>query len=314
MISIIIPVYNSVKYLDRCLQSLLCQTYEDFELLLVDDGSIDGSSDLCDRYAEKDCRVRVFHKKNAGASSARNLGLCQAKGEWITFVDSDDWVHRDFLLKRYETAMKTNADVVYCDLELIYKSHVEYCRSADLNMDEETQVNSWILSRKTYSPILLIKNEILKVNNLAYLEGLHFCEDFNLILKVLHFAKKVVKVPEALYYYNKINEGSTMHKLHMYRDELQKVYSDLIETFTKCGTYEQYKKMLSWCILEYKTVSIVNGEHTYEELADFYPESNAYIYSNQFLDIKSKILLFCYMHNMAFLAGLMLKIYKLRKK
>lgn len=95
-ISVIVPVYNTEKYLDRCIQSILAQTYTDFELLLVDDGSTDSSGAICDKYAEQDSRVRVFHKENGGVSSARNQGLDNAKGEWITFVDSDDWVDREF--------------------------------------------------------------------------------------------------------------------------------------------------------------------------------------------------------------------------
>ena len=89
-ISIIVPVYNTEQYLPRCLNSILSQSFIDFELLLVDDGSIDGSGSICDKYAAKDNRVRVFHKENGGVSSARNLGLDEAKGEWICFVDSDD--------------------------------------------------------------------------------------------------------------------------------------------------------------------------------------------------------------------------------
>ncbi len=89
-ISIIVPVYNTEKYLPRCLDSILSQSFTDFELLLVDDGSTDGSGTVCDKYAVKDNRVRVFHKENGGVSSARNLGLKEAKGSWICFVDSDD--------------------------------------------------------------------------------------------------------------------------------------------------------------------------------------------------------------------------------
>ena len=89
-ISIIVPVYNAELYLARCLESILSQSFTDFELLLIDDGSTDGSGEICDTYAEKDRRVRVFHKENGGVSSARNLGLKEAKGEWICFVDSDD--------------------------------------------------------------------------------------------------------------------------------------------------------------------------------------------------------------------------------
>lgn len=97
MISIIIPVYNVEKYLCKCLDSILSQTFTDFELLLVDDGSKDASGAICDEYACKDSRIRVFHKTNGGVSSARNFGIEKAQGEWITFIDSDDWVESDYL-------------------------------------------------------------------------------------------------------------------------------------------------------------------------------------------------------------------------
>ena len=96
-ISVIVPVYNAEKYLHRCIDSVLAQTYKDFELLLIDDGSKDSSGAICDEYAAKDTRVRVFHKENGGVSSARNLGLDNAQGEWITFVDSDDYIEENFL-------------------------------------------------------------------------------------------------------------------------------------------------------------------------------------------------------------------------
>ena len=91
-ISVIIPVYNAEVYLHRCVDSVLSQSFKDFELLLVDDGSVDSSADICDEYANGDERVRVFHKKNGGVSSARNLGLDNARGEWVVFVDADDWI------------------------------------------------------------------------------------------------------------------------------------------------------------------------------------------------------------------------------
>lgn len=118
MISIIVPVYNSEKYLDQCIQSILAQTYTDFELLLIDDGSTDSSSAICDRYAEQDSRVRVFHKENGGVSSARNLGLDNAKGEWVTFIDSDDLVKSDYLKSMIEQA---DADLIMSSFEFIGK-------------------------------------------------------------------------------------------------------------------------------------------------------------------------------------------------
>lgn len=97
MISVIVPVYNTEKYLDKCIRSILSQTFRDFELLLINDGSTDASGVICNEYRSKDLRVRVFHKENGGVSSARNLGIQMAQGEWITFVDSDDFLEADFL-------------------------------------------------------------------------------------------------------------------------------------------------------------------------------------------------------------------------
>ena len=95
-ISVIVPAYNTKQYLPRCIDSILSQSFSNFELPLIDDGSTDGGGKICDAYAEKDSRIRVFHKENGGASSARNLGLDKARGEWITFVDSDDFVEKDY--------------------------------------------------------------------------------------------------------------------------------------------------------------------------------------------------------------------------
>lgn len=96
-ISVIIPVYNAEVYLHRCVDSVLSQNFKDFEVLLIDDGSTDRSANICDEYANLDERVKVFHKKNGGVSSARNIGLDNAAGEWVTFVDSDDWIYNDIL-------------------------------------------------------------------------------------------------------------------------------------------------------------------------------------------------------------------------
>ena len=112
MVSIIVPVYNTEKFLHRCIDSVLAQTYKDFELLLINDGSTDSSGTICDEYAAQDVRVRVFHKENGGVSSARNLGLDNAQGEWITFVDSDDWISKDYLK---ELAMHSDSDLVIAD-------------------------------------------------------------------------------------------------------------------------------------------------------------------------------------------------------
>ena len=156
MISVIVPVYNSVKYLDKCIQSILNQTYKNFELLLVNDGSSDNSLEICNLYALKDDRVKVIDQSNGGVSSARNAGIDYAKGEWITFVDSDDWVHKDYLLQRVALAEERNADVVYCDAENVYEKSSSIFKMPDL-INEKTQINAWIEARSTYCWVFLIK-------------------------------------------------------------------------------------------------------------------------------------------------------------
>lgn len=130
LISIIIPVYNSEKTLNRCVNSILNQTFMDWELLLVDDGSTDKSGKICDQYALKDFRIRVFHKKNGGVSSARNTGLDYAIGSWITFVDSDDFIDATFLdtLIRLQSSDLCISGIQFINNETILLPPEEYIK------------------------------------------------------------------------------------------------------------------------------------------------------------------------------------------
>ena len=113
-VSIIVPVYNVEQYLDKCINSILNQTFRDFELILVDDGSTDNSGDICDKYKKIDNRITVIHKKNAGLSSARNTGLKYSKGEYIGFIDSDDYIDKDMYNKLYNVCKENNCDISVC--------------------------------------------------------------------------------------------------------------------------------------------------------------------------------------------------------
>ena len=111
LISVIVPVYNIMDCLERCVKSICTQTWENLEILLVDDGSTDGTGALCDQLAKKDGRIRVFHKENGGSSSARNLGIREAKGEWLGFVDSDDWIEPQMYERLLEAALFSGASI-----------------------------------------------------------------------------------------------------------------------------------------------------------------------------------------------------------
>ena len=114
LISVIVPVYNVKQYLRRCVDSILKQTYENIEIVLIDDGSTDESGAICDRYAQKDVRVKVIHKENGGLSDARNKGMQEARGEYFAFVDSDDYIAKDYIAYLFELIVENKAQISLC--------------------------------------------------------------------------------------------------------------------------------------------------------------------------------------------------------
>ncbi|MCM1312358.1 MAG: glycosyltransferase family 2 protein [Bacteroides sp.] len=201
MISVIIPIYNVERYLRRCIDSILAQTFTDFELLLVDDGSKDGSGSICDEYAEKDKRVRVFHKANGGVSSARNMGLDHAWGEWITFVDSDDWVDSDYLNEYnkhfdryadlYIQGFKDNEGHTMCWKEQYWEGEGIACR---LQCLEPLRLYGFVWNK-------LFCSSIIKENNLRFDERITMIEDTLFIHHYLFYAKSVLNLPFTHYFY-----------------------------------------------------------------------------------------------------------------
>ena len=121
LLSVIIPVYNVKPYLEKCINSVLLQDYDNIEIIVVDDGSTDGSSELCEELSKLDERIYVFHKKNGGLSSARNYGLERAKGQWIAFVDSDDWVDKRIYSTLIELAVSNNVSISSCSFHRVTK-------------------------------------------------------------------------------------------------------------------------------------------------------------------------------------------------
>ena len=175
-ICVIVPVYNTEKYLHRCIDSILAQTFTDFELLLIDDGSKDNSGKICDEYAAKDERVRVFHKENGGVSSARNLGLDNAVGEWIAFIDADDYVETDYL---YSLVSHTDADLIMSSFVII--DNVEewnnYIKKALYNSSEiKLFLERYINTATLCAPWCKLFKRSL-ISNLRFNEAISFAED-----------------------------------------------------------------------------------------------------------------------------------------
>lgn len=204
-ISVIVPVYNTEKYLHRCIDSILAQTYTDFELLLIDDGSTDSSGAICDEYALKDSRVRVFHKANGGVSSARNMGLDNAQGEWITFVDSDDWVKIDYFKLMIR---QSDADLIMSSFE-ITDSTSKWNNCIENNKYGIEQIslflNKYILSTQFCVPwCKLYKRNLIQENTeLRFNTGISLAEDTIFVFGYLCRIKSVRTIEDFSYQYNR---------------------------------------------------------------------------------------------------------------
>ena len=200
-ISVIVPVYNTAKYLHRCIDSILAQTFTDFEVLLIDDGSTDSSGEICDEYAHKDSRVQVFHKENGGVSSARILGLDNAQGEWVTFVDSDDYVYDDYLAN-FDIYNNRNFDLINQGLKI--DKNFNGCSEFGLSFDGG--INSWLNEATEkgifgYVVIKLFKIEMIKKNNILFNAEFRFQEDEIFVLTYLSKCKLVKSVSKIGYFY-----------------------------------------------------------------------------------------------------------------
>lgn len=233
-ISVIVPVYNSDKYLSQCLDSILAQTFIDFELLLIDDGSKDQSGIICDDYANRDSRIKVFHKENGGVSSARNKGLENARGEWITYIDSDDYVDNDYLENMIN---KSHGDFVAS--HMIAEGWEEWVDNPlPDNFWHNSQMPTFIerlLPRMNFMVCKLFRSSIIKSNKLRFNENLAYGEDTLFIINYLKYAKSVATISTASYHYNCYNMSS-LSKKKVDWDKLSNTIDLLCESIQKLKT------------------------------------------------------------------------------
>jgi len=212
-ISVIVPVYNVEKYLRECVDSVLAQTFSDFELILVDDGSPDNSGKICDEYASKDSRVRVFHKTNGGVSSARNLGVENARGEWIMFVDSDDMICADALVVLFPWTKFADVDLVEAgttvsSLNSKFRGVAKLVKS-DGAFDYAVSLSSFEQRNWGTAPWnkLFRRKTLLETDALGVPPEFWFGEDFLMCLRFSRKMRRAVKIGRSFYFYRK-NEFS----------------------------------------------------------------------------------------------------------
>lgn len=216
IVSVIVPVYNSELYIERCINSILNQTFTDFELLLVDDGSTDKSGVICEAYASIDKRVIVYHQSNQGQAAARNFAIKKSRGEWIHFVDSDDVIYPEMLMYLYMAVTQFDANMAVCNYleseqitEGFFKKH-SY-ESYFVEIEEET-LKLWFREGSYYwlAWAKLIKKSIIERN--MFSAG-KFYEDNAVVIKWIYDSERVAVIPLALYFYQVNYSGTTKGKI-----------------------------------------------------------------------------------------------------
>ena len=249
-ISIIVPVYNAQKTIARCIESILNQDYKDFELLLIDDGSKDDSGNICDGYAGQDERVRVIHKENSGVSDTRNLALKEAVGEYLQFLDADDWITPNATRLLVESMESNNCDMVIADFYRVIGERLSHKGSID---------EDGVLSRENFANLMmenpadfyygvlwnkLYKKEIIEKHHLNMNPKISWCEDFMFNLEYIRYCENIYVLQVPIYYYVKtkgslVSQSMTLAKT--IRTKLM-VFEYYNEFYKQVLSEEEYEK------------------------------------------------------------------------
>lgn len=261
MLSLIIPIYNASTYLAFSLESLLSQPFQDFELILVDDGSTDASPSICDEYAAKDERIRVLHEPHSGVANSRQVGLEAAKGMYILYVDADDQVDPCMIADMYQEAVTQKADMIICDYrELTHEGEV-YRKQEPTALDGVAVLED-ILDGKLYGALWnkMMRREWLLQTKAAFPQRLTMREDLVFLSQCLPYASKIAYIPKAYYGYERRNASAlTSHyvneSLAYYQQECLWVDLILENQFLQASTRQRLQAYL----LELAYITLISG-------------------------------------------------------
>ena len=264
LITIILPIYKVEKYLAKSIESVINQSYKNLEIILVDDGSPDTCGKICDLYAEKDSRIKVVHKENGGLSSARNSGLDIATGEYICFIDSDDYVDSQYIERLYNEIKSGSFDLVACDFEYVYEKDNSNKKSGlvekDITIEGREKIISHLLGNKYYLLLTVAWNKIYKrdlFESLRYTNGI-IHEDEDIAYKILHKCNNVKIIKDSLYFYlqreSSIMGGSNVDKRSIIIDIYKKRHQFLVENkySSKILNLSYYKYLMNYRAIAYQ--------------------------------------------------------------
>lgn len=235
-ISVVVPVYNTEAYLGDCLESIACQTYQNLEVIIIDDGSTDGSPSICRQFVKRDGRFRYIRQENAGQSAARNRGMGEASGKYLAFIDSDDWWDEDILETLHDSLVSNNAQFVMCQVR-----HEGFPNVIDPDLTDicicngEELVSNVLLSRKGFSASVnhaLFVAEITK--DISMIEG-HIFEDLDYLVRLGGSLHRAVSLPCRKYHYRYREGNSSSRKLRLRFEDMNAVYHSMQEHLRAAG-------------------------------------------------------------------------------
>ena len=265
LISIIIPVYNEEIHLERCINSIINQTYKNMESILVNDGSTDQSGEICDKIAKNDKRIKVIHKKNSGVSDTRNMGINNANGKYITFIDSDDYIDNKMIEKLYINLKENESDISICGFKRINeKKQILYeTKTKKINLNKREFLDELMIEKIFIGSLWgkLYKKEFFEKNKLD--KKLRIAEDLDLLIRIGEESKKISVLGENLYYYydnaKSVTKNSNFEK---YSDELKVLEKNFNnKNISKKLIYSRYLKLNTCLFYNFRKNDKENAEY-----------------------------------------------------
>lgn len=292
LISVIVPIYNVENYLEKCVYSIINQSYKNLEIILVNDGSTDNSGNIADYFAKIDNRVKVFHKENGGLSDARNYGVNKANGNYIGFVDSDDYINEKMYDHLYEIITAEDADVAECSFKLVYDNHIRDFNNEEyyLVLNQEEYLKEYFKMEKVYGAVCwkLISSKIAK--NIEFPVGKYY-EDAYYHLDLIDNAEKYV-ISGKSYYYYRMRTGSITNK-KFNEKHMDNIYAlDKFKNYVEENNNNLYEYFLNKEMYAYLSVFNKIIEDNYYKENKFYYRIKKYFKLNFLKLIKNNYINF----------------------
>ena len=264
IVSIIVPVYNAQENIVRCIESVLKQDFENFELILMNDGSKDGSQAIIDEYKTKyPDIIKAFYKENGGAAQARSYALEHVTGEYIGFVDSDDYISEDMYEKLYNKAKQEEADIVCCnyyrvieDEKFVKKQFGNRKIRKEEIFDKNIYESNLLFDEVPYLWNKIFRTSIIKDNGFKFCNDLRIYEDLLFVYQAFSKAKKISRIEDAMYYYLVSRQESLTHVFTEKRFDIVKASERLIEYYKSIGKYKEVEEALIYVILKHVYVML----------------------------------------------------------